>query len=282
MTAGGAMVDGPSWASAEIDITRPNVARVYDFYLGGSHNFESDRTFAHTVLAVFPDLPRIVQENRAFLRRAVLYLCHQGVDQFLDLGSGIPTAENVHEVVHRANAAARVVYVDHDPVAVTHSRELLRDNDRAVAIAGDLREPRRILDDAVTYGHLDLDRPLAVLLVSVLHFVGGEDDPVELIAEYMDPAAPGSYLVLSHARSDGQRGAAEAQKIYNQSRSPNPMWMRSRSEIEGLFGDLPMIEPGVVPIPRWRPDPADDDSDDADAPVVGDDYPGLAGVGRRD
>lgn len=275
-------MDGPSWALTEVDITRPNVARVYDFYLGGSHNFESDRTFAHTVLEVFPSLPRIAQENRAFLRRAVLHLCDQGVDQFLDLGSGIPTADNVHEVVHMANAAARVVYVDHDPVAVMHSRELLRDNDRAVAIAGDLREPRRILDDAVTHGHLDLDRPLAVLLVSVLHFVGGEDDPVELIAEYMDAAAPGSYLVLSHARIDGQRGAADVQKIYNQSRSPNPMWMRSRSEIEGLFGDLPVIEPGVVPIPQWRPDPSDDDSDDADAPAVGDDYPGLAGIGRRD
>jgi len=275
-------VDGPSWALTEVDITRPNVARVYDFYLGGSHNFESDRTFAHTVLEVLPSLPRIAQENRAFLRRAVLHLCDQGVDQFLDLGSGIPTADNVHEVVHMANAAARVVYVDHDPVAVMHSRELLRDNDRAVAIAGDLREPRRILDDAVTHGHLDLDRPLAVLLVSVLHFVGDEDDPVELIAEYMDAAAPGSYLVLSHARIDGQRGAADVQKIYNQSWSPNPMRMRSRSEIEGLFGDLPVIEPGVVPIPRWRPDPSDDDSDDAGAPAIGDDYPGLAGIGRRD
>lgn len=276
------MVNGPSWAPAEIDITRPSVARVYDFYLGGSHNFESDRTFAHTVLQVFPDLPRIAQENRAFLRRAVLHLCDQGIDQFLDLGSGIPTADNVHEVVHLANAAARVVYVDHDPVAVMHSRELLRGDDRTVAIAGDLREPRRVLDDAVTHGHLDLDRPLAVLLVSVLHFVGGEDDPVELIAEYMDAVPPGSYLVVSHARIDGQRGAVDAQKIYNQSRSPNPMWMRSHSEIEGLFGDLSMVEPGVVPIPRWRPDPSDDDPDDAGAPAVGDDYPGLAGVARRD
>ena len=147
-------MDRPSWAPTEVDVTRPSVARVYDYYLGGSHNFESDRAFAREVLQVYPELTAITRDNRDFMRRAVLYLCSQGIDQFLDLGSGIPTVGNVHEVAQTVNPQARVVYVDHDPVAVTHSRQLLRGNDGVVAISGDLREPRRVLRDAVDGGRI--------------------------------------------------------------------------------------------------------------------------------
>ena len=258
-------------------MARPSVARVYDYYLGGSHNFASDRAFAREVLQVYPELTTITRDNRDFMRRAVLYLCSQGIDQFLDLGSGIPTAGNVHEVARTVNPQARVVYVDHDPVAITHSCELLTGTVGVVAISGDLREPRQVMQDAVALGELDLTRPVAVLLVSVLHFVGDEHRPVELVAEYMSATAPGSYVALSHARNDGKRDAAAAEQVYNRSRSPNPMQFRSTGEIEALFGDLTVIDPGVVHLPRWRPELGED----AD-PDVGEDYPGLAGVGRRD
>lgn len=270
-------MDRPSWVPSGVDVTRASVARVYDYYLGGSHNFASDRAFADEVLQVYPELTSICRDNRDYLRRAVLYLSARGIDQFLDLGSGIPTAGNVHEIAQAVNPLTRVVYVDHDPVAVTHSRELLNGNDRAMVMLDDLREPGRVLRDAVVLGGLDLTRPVAVLLVSVLHFVGDEHGPAELVAEYMAATAPGSYVVLSHARSDGQRDAAASEQVYGRSRSPNPMRFRSRAEIEALFGDLTVIDPGVVHLPQWRPELGED----AD-PAVGEDYPALAGAGRRD
>ena len=267
----------PSWAPIEVDVARPSVARVYDYYLGGSHNFESDRAFAREVLRVYPELTAISRDNRDFLRRAVLFLCAQGIDQFLDLGSGIPTAGNVHEIAHTVNPRGRVVYVDHDPVAFMHSRELLIDIPGAVAVRADLRDPDQVLRDAVTVGGLDLARPIAILMVSVLHFLGDEDAPAALVARYMQAAAPGSYIALSHARSDGKPDAAATEQVYNRSRSPNPMRFRSSAEIAALFGDLTVVDPGVVHIPRWHPEPGDDDAD----PPVGEDYPALAGVGRR-
>ena len=271
-------MDRPSWAPTEVDVTRPSVARVYDFYLGGSHNFASDRAFAREVLRVYPELTAISRDNRDFMRRAVLYLCSQGVDQFLDLGSGIPTAGNVHEVAHTVNPRARVVYVDHDPVAVTHSRELLAGTEGVVVISDDLRDPVRVLRDAVAVGDLDLSRPMAVLMVAVLHFVGDEDGPAGLVKQYMSGTVPGSYVAISHARSDGKRDAAATEAVYNRSRSPNPMQFRSTSEIRGLFGELTLVDPGLVHLPRWRPELGED----ADLETVGEDYPALAGVGRRD
>lgn len=270
-------MDRPSWAPVEVDVTRPSVARVYDYYLGGSHNFASDRAFAREVLLVYPELTTITRDNRDFMRRAVLYLCSQGIDQFLDLGSGIPTVGNVHEIARTANPLARVVYVDHDPVAVTHSRQLLSGVEGVVAISGDLREPWSVVREAVKLGNLDLTRPVAVLLVSVLHFVGDEQEPIKLVAEYMSAVAPGSYVALSHARNDGKRDAAATEQVYNRSRSPNPMQFRSSAEIRALFGDLSVIDPGVVLLPRWRPELGEDAE-----PDVAEDYPALAGVGRRD
>jgi hypothetical protein len=269
------MGERPSWAPDEVDITVPSVARVYDYYLGGSHNFDADRTFAQQVLAALPDMPRVAQENRAFLRRAVRHLCAAGIDQFLDLGSGIPTVGNVHEVARAADPAARVVYVDHDPVAVTHSRRLLGADDHVGVVAGDLRRPDAVLGDPAVRDRLDLSRPVAVLMVSVLHFVADEHRPAEFIARYLDEVVAGSHLVISHASTDGTAAAAVAQGVYNQQRSPNPMRMRSRDEVVDLFGGLDLLEPGIVRIPQWRPDDPDDVPADVEV------YPGFAGVARK-
>lgn len=268
-------VERPSWAPSEVDITRPSVARVYDFYLGGSHNFESDREFAQTALRAFPGLPAVLREGRDLLRRMVVALCEAGVDQFLDLGSGIPTAGSVHEIAQAACSEVRVVYVDHDPVAVTHSRELLAEVEWASVVGADIRDVRRVLGLAVDVGGLDLSRPVAVLAVAVLHFVADDDRPADLMAEYMDRLAPGSYLAIAHAGRDGRPEAVDVQRIYNRAGSPHAMHMRTRAEIAALFGDLELVEPGLVPPPLWRPDPGDEQ------PEVGDDYPGMAGLGRR-
>jgi O-methyltransferase involved in polyketide biosynthesis len=264
------MQDRPAWVPDDVDITRPSVARVYDYYLGGSHNFAADREFAREVIAVMPDMPRVAQENRAFLRRAVRHLCDAGVDQFLDLGSGIPTAGSVHEVAPDAT----VVYVDHDPVAVTHSRTLLAGQDRVVVAAADLRDPDAVLADPIVSATLDTSRPVAVLLVSVLHFVADDRDPAGFIARYLRDLPAGSHLVLSHATAESRPGAADAQALYNRSRSPQGMRMRSRAEVEALFDGVRLLEPGVVRIPHWRPESPDDVPADVDS------YPGFAGVGR--
>ena len=268
----------PSWVPQDVNPAKPSVARVYDYYLGGSHNFESDRAFGRQALDAFPDLRQVLRDNRAFLRRVVLHLIAAGVDQFLDLGSGIPTVGNVHEVAQAVNPEARIVYVDHDPVAVTHSRALLGGNDRATAIADDIREPRLVLQHAVATGLLDLGRPVAVLFIAVLPFIDDADRPAELIAEYMSATAPGSYLAVSHPLRGDQLGTRDLAKVYDQSRSPNALRLRSRAQIEAMFGDLTVVDPGVVLMPRWRPEL----TDDAEAPEVDADYPGLAGLGRRD
>ena len=270
------MEERPSWVPTDLDLTHPSVARVYDYYLGGSHNFEADREFARRTLAVMPDLPTIAHENRAFLRRVVQQLCAAGIDQFLDLGSGIPTVGNAHEVAQQANPQARVVYVDHEPVAVTHSQQLLADDDQTTVLSADLRDPGTLLADPVVRAHLDLERPVAVLLVGVLHVVPNDDQPAAFVAEYMRATVPGSYLVISHLSRDGREDIAKALEIYNQPGSPSSVYLRSREEITALFGDLTIVEPGVVRMPQWRPDSPDDVPPEVAA------YPGFAGVGRRD
>jgi len=271
-------VERPSWAPSEVDITRPSVARVYDFYLGGSHNFESDRTFGQTVVETYPALPTVLRQNRAFLRRAVRHLTEVGVDQFLDLGSGIPTVGNVHEVAQAARPDALVVYVDHDPVAVTHSRELVDDRPRTCVVDADFLDVERVLDEAVREGGLDLGRPVALLAVAVLHFVPDDHGPAETMARYMGALAPGSHLAISHTRSDREPEAVAGQQLYRQERSLPSMHPRSTAAIAGLFGDLTLVPPGLVPVPWWRPGPADV----IDADEAADDHPMLAGMGRRD
>jgi O-methyltransferase involved in polyketide biosynthesis len=260
-------------------MTRPSVARVYDYYLGGSHNFESDRAFGDRVLQAMPDLPTVLRDNRDFLRRVVRHLCGLGIDQFLDLGSGIPTVGNTHEVASAAQPGTHVVYVDHDPVAVAHSEALLAGHDDATVILADVREPGEVLAAAARTGLLDVNRPVGVLMIALLHFVHDEDEPKRIISELMGALAPGSFLAVTHGRADGDQGMRDAAGVYNQDRSPNPMRLRSAEELNDLFGNLTLVEPGVVLLPRWRPDPVDDRAGGSDVP---DDYPGFAVLGRRD
>ncbi|MFJ9810657.1 SAM-dependent methyltransferase [Streptomyces sp. NPDC101158] len=269
-------MERPAWAPPGIDISVPSVSRMYDFYLGGSHNFEVDREAARKAMEFLPGLPKIMQANRAFMRRAVRYAVAGGVTQFLDIGSGIPTFGNVHEVAQAASDASRVVYVDHDPVAVAHSRAVLQGDPRAAVAAADLRKPREILRSHEVGELLDLDRPVALLLVAVLHFLEDEDEPGAAVAELLDALAPGSLLVLTHASYEGipatQEQAGGVVDVYRDIR--NPLVMRGREEIGRFFTGTELVEPGLVPMPLWRPDSPDEEED----PFA---FSGFAGVGRK-
>lgn len=244
----------PQWATDDVDPTTPSPARVYDVHLGGSHNFAVDREVAAEVAAIMPDLPELLRANRSFLRRAVSYLVERGIDQFLDLGSGIPTVGNVHTVAQGANPASRVVYVDMDPVAVAHSHLMLRDNPLAAAVRGDLREPATVLADPQLRGLLDLRRPVAVLMVAVLHFVSDEDRPAELIGQYLRALTPGSYLVVSHATEGTQPAQQVGDAADRYDRRIGGFRLRDRDEIAPWLTDLELVEPGLAYIAHWRPD----------------------------
>src|SRR4051794_33646277 len=264
----------PSWVPAEVDLSRPSAARVYDYYLGGSHNLEVDRRMAREAISLWPDLPEIMRSNRAFLRRSVRYLAGQGIAQFLDIGSGIPTVGNVHEAAQQADPRARVVYVDSDSVAVAHSRAILAGDAHTTVVHGDLREPEAILEDPAVRATLDLDQPIAVLMVAVLHFVSDEDDPFGAVARIRDRLTAGSHLALSHASAEGRpEAAASHRELY--SRTPTPMTMRSRDAIAQFFDGFDLVDPGLVWLPLWRPD-------DPSATVARPERTtGFAGVGRR-
>ncbi|MFD9033492.1 SAM-dependent methyltransferase [Streptomyces sp. NPDC059567] len=269
-------MERPAWAPPGIDISVPSVSRMYDFYLGGSHNFEVDREAARKAMEFMPGLPKIMQANRAFMRRAVRFAVDSGVTQFLDIGSGIPTFGNVHEVARAACPDASVVYVDHDPVAVAHSRAVLEGEDRAAVVAADLRKPLEILHSPEVRQLLDMDKPVALLLVAVLHFLEDEDQPEKAVAELVDALAPGSLVVLTHASYEGipllQDEAEGTVGVYRNIR--NPLVMRSHAEISRFFEGCPLVEPGLVPMPDWRPDsPADEEDPYA--------FSGFAGVGRK-
>ncbi|MFD3356047.1 SAM-dependent methyltransferase [Streptomyces fradiae] len=269
-------MDRPAWAPPGIDLSVPSVSRIYDYYLGGSHNFEVDREAARRAMEFLPGLPKIMQANRAFMRRAVRHAVGEGVTQFLDIGSGIPTFGNVHEVARQAAPDARVVYVDHDPVAVAHSKAVLDGDDRADIAAADLRKPHDILNSPEVGRLLDLDRPVALLLVAVLHFLEDADRPYEAVATLRDALAPGSLLILTHASFDGipvpQEQAGGTVGVYRDIR--NPLVMRSRDEVARFFDGLALVEPGLVSMPHWRPDTPPEQED----PYA---FSGFAGVGRK-
>ncbi|MGK5532247.1 SAM-dependent methyltransferase [Streptomyces sp. URMC 129] len=269
-------MERPAWAPPGMDLSVPSVSRMYDYYLGGSHNFEVDRAAARRVMAACPGVPKIVQANRAFMRRAVRHAISEGVTQFLDIGSGIPTFGSVHEVAREASAEARVVYVDNDPVAVAHGRAVLAGDERADIVPGDLHDPMGILNSDPVRRILDLDRPVALLLVAVLHFIEDHDKPYEKVATLRDSLAPGSLLVLSHASAEhgpatAERGAARLTEAYRNGGSS--FVMRSGEAVARFFDGFALVEPGLVPMPEWRPEGPPDEED----PHV---YAGYAGVGR--
>ncbi len=270
----GAMM--PDWLPDDVDWRKPSPARVYDAQLGGAHNFEVDREAAQRITQVMPELPALLRANRSFLRRAVRFLIGRGVTQFLDLGSGIPTVGNVHEVAQGIDPACRVVYVDIDRVAVAHSRRLLAGNPNAVAVRGDLRAPDAVLADPAVRDTLDFTQPVATLMVAVLHFVADTDRPDRIVKRFLDAVVPDSYLVLSHAEQSRtrspERTVQQATALY--SRTVEPFHLRDHHGVARLFGNLELVDPGLVPVAVWRPD----DPGEAQA---GAHLPQLGGVARK-
>ncbi|SHF09368.1 SAM-dependent methyltransferase [Streptoalloteichus hindustanus] len=259
-------------AAGRVDKERPSAARMYDYYLGGTHNFAADRAAAERAIAAMPATVAGARANRAFLRRAVQFLAAAGVRQFLDLGSGIPTVGNVHEVAQRVDPEARTVYVDVDPVAVAHSDGLLADNPYATAVRGDLRDVDAILGHPEVRRLLDFGQPIGLLMVAVLHFVPRSDDAAGIVARYRDALAPGSHLALSHMSLTGQPPEVleRFQAVYANARFP--VVLRSRAELLDLFAGFELVPPGLVSVAEWRPD--------AEPCAEVRRLPGFCGVGR--
>jgi hypothetical protein len=268
-------VDRPAWATDDIDLDRPSIARVYDFFLGGSHHFAVDRAMAEQLQKLAPDIAEIMQANRAFLRRAVRFMVAAGITQFLDIGSGIPTVGNVHEVAQQANPASRVVYVDIDPVAYVHSRAMLAGNERAGIVQADLRNPDAILKSAEVERLLDLSQPVALLIVSVLHFIDDSLDPQTAVAELRDAMPSGSYLAISHAVAQSRPDDVVERFGRMYDRTGAVAQARTREGVEAFFGDYVLVEPGLVPLPLWRPDVPSEADPRPDWSVS------LAGLGQK-
>ncbi|MEO5874816.1 MAG: SAM-dependent methyltransferase [Streptosporangiaceae bacterium] len=236
-----------------IDSTVATAARMYDYYLGGKDHFPVDREAAEAVLRAAPEVRLLAVENRRFVQRAVRYLAEQGVRQFLDIGAGLPTQGNVHEIAHEENLDAHVVYVDNDPIVLSHARALLAEHGTTAVIQADLRDPASILDNRQVRELLDFDQPIALMFCAILHFVPDADRPGDLIEAYKRLLAPGSHLVLSHVTGDSRpqqsQGAADAYK-----NTKNPATLRSKETVTGFFDGFELVEPGVTYVPAWRPD----------------------------
>ncbi|MCF6467330.1 SAM-dependent methyltransferase [Nonomuraea sp. MG754425] len=254
---------------AGVDPTVPNSARMYDYFLGGKDSFPADVAAARKVQDRQPIIRAASRENRYFLRRAVRYLAELGIDQFLDLGTGLPTQGTVHEIA----TGARVVYVDHDPMVIAHAHALMigGDEHRVRIIEGDAREPHTILDHPQVVRHLDFDRPLGVLMLGLLHFIRDQEGAGDVVSEFVRPLVPGSYLAISHGTLDGfdTRLVADVRLVYENAMSYQ---MRTRAQISRFFTGLDMVEPGLVPATDWRPDGVTEG-------VPGDKIGLLAGVG---
>lgn len=240
-------------APAGIDVSMPTIARMYDYYLGGKDNFAADRDAAERVLAVAPQARAVARQNREFLGRAVRFLAGAGIRQFLDIATGLPTQDNVHQVAQRVAPDARVVYVDHDPVACAHGRALLS-GPHTTVVEADMRRPEDIIGHPATRALIDFEQPVAVLFIAALHCLTDEDDPVGVVTRFREAMAPGSYLVVSHVSiQDHVEAAQQGAAVYQQSRSTAQMTLRSREQILAFFDGFEVLEPGLVNLPDWRP-----------------------------
>ena len=265
----------PGWVPPDIDTDKANVARVYDWWLGGDHNFRVDQDAARAMIAIEPNSRAIARANRAFLGRAVRFLAAEaGIRQFLDIGSGIPTQQNVHQVAQDAAPGTRVLYADVDDVAVAHSKLILDGNADAAVIQGDLRDPASILADPETQLLIDFTQPVALLLGAVLHCISDDDSPEQIVATLRDALPAGSYLVLSHACSDARPELASAFEAVYKSKVASEGRARTSAEISRFFDGFTLIDPGLVYGPQWRPDRPEDVPDDPEK------YWFLVGVGQ--
>lgn len=257
-----------------VDVTTPSPARIYDYYLGGKDHFPVDREVAERALSVVPDGRELALANRYFLARAVTRLAQQGISQFIDIGTGIPTSPNVHGVARLVNRRASVAYVDNDPQVVVHNRALLAGSDGIAAVAGDVRCPAGIASDPELLTVIDFSRPVGMLFVAVLHFVTDDENPWAAVASFRDLMAPGSYLVLSHISSDGSDPAAVAAIREAYAGAAAPAVFRTARQIGEFFDGFRLEAPGIVDVSEWR----SPDSGPAPARAVR----FLAGVGRKD
>ncbi|MEV6640637.1 SAM-dependent methyltransferase [Amycolatopsis sp. NPDC051371] len=240
---------------ARLDLTKPSAARLYDHYLGGKHHYPVDEEFAARVVALCPFTPDLAIYNRGFLTRAVEALVSAGIRQFIDVGSGIPTAPNVHQIAHATAPDSRVVYVDFDGEAIATAQRELAGEPHATMIHGDLRRPETILDNPVLHGMLDLTEPVGLLLVAVLNFVAPGDEPHALVARYLDALPSGSHLVASHvsveeATEEARRQLRAGQEAYGS--TPLPSTARSKEEFTRFFAGLDLFDPGVSFAADWR------------------------------
>ena len=259
---------GSAGAGPQIDTTTPQSARIYDYWLGGKDNFAPDRAVAEALAAQIPSIRTMVRSQRVFLVRAVDYLVRNaGVRQFLDIGTGIPSLDNVHEVAQRIAPECRILYVDNDPIVLAHARALMTSTEqgRTGFILADLRQPQQILDDQTLHDTLDLDRPVALFLVGVLHHLHDSDDPRGIVSTLLRALPSGSHFVLTHPTADFD-SAAMSGMAATAEQSGIPYVARSRTEVEAMLDGLTLVEPGLVPIPAWNP--------------LGLDYPGSAEVDR--
>ncbi|GAA0383402.1 SAM-dependent methyltransferase [Microbispora corallina] len=246
--------------STRIDPTKPSISRVYDYFLGGKDNFAIDRQVGELTLKIAPDAPAAGRANRGFLKRAVHYLATEaGIRQFLDIGSGLPTQGNVHEIAQRVAPDARVVYVDNDPIVLAHGRALLARNGSTTVVQADLRRPEELLSHPDIRALIDFDQPVALLLFAILHHLNDHEDPGGIAARLRAALPDGSYLALSHFHNPGDKlpevsaQAYSAEKLFNEHLGTG-RW-RTREEILAYFGDFELVEPGLVPVAAWRADP---------------------------
>ncbi|WP_030739282.1 SAM-dependent methyltransferase [Streptomyces sp. NRRL S-31] len=237
--------------AVNIDTSRPHPARIYDYLLGGKDNYEVDQEAGDRLAAAAPEARIGVRANRAFLQRAVRYVVGSGVRQILDIGTGLPTSPNVHEVAQQVAPDVRVAYVDNDPIVAAHGNALLSRSGTTRIVLGDLRDPRTVLDHPDVRQLIDFEQPVALLLVAILHFLSEADRPAEIVAALRDALPAGSFLVLSHATGDFA-DRSDAQAVYtNATASLN---LRTRAQVERFFDGFELVEPGLAQVPFWRPD----------------------------
>ncbi len=264
------------------DPTKPNAARIYDYLLGGKENFTADRAAAQQLSRALPDAARLARANRDFMSAAVRYVAERGISQYVDIGAGLPTSPNVHEIARSVVPRARVTYVDNDPVVVAHARALLATDDLLTVVSGDAREYGPILS-AIDLGRtIDLSEPVCVLFVSMLHFMG-ESEADALVAAFRERMVPGSYLVLSAGCAD-ESDAPMGKDIQSAYGSDTVLSGRKRAEIEAYFGDLELVPPGIVPVTQWpaeAPDAPQPSRSAAPAPPARGKARMLAGIGRK-
>jgi SAM-dependent methyltransferase len=247
-------------ALVHIDTTKPSIARCYDAALGGKENYEVDREFIRRLAQVAPEIGRFTWDNRNFLVRVTRFLAGKaGITQFLDCGSGLPTAENTHQVAQRIQPEARVVYVDNDPVVLAHGRALLQENDRTHFSAADIFKPRQVINDTMVRRHLNFSEPIALFQLGTLHHYDGEPSPQSIMAEYIEALPSGSYVAISHfcdpqTTSELSELARKMEQAFMQSPLGSSGVFRTRAAIEGMFSGLDLVEPGLIRCADWWPD----------------------------